>query len=102
MLFKEQKREQVKPALKAKPGIMDLAEKVYAAAYPFSTEVNLDDLFEEMVTRYALQLGLAVTPNNVQPQQGIVSPAPVEELELTIEAGIENGDTIEVGDLLKG
>jgi len=92
MLFKDEKREQVK--LKAKPGIIELAEKVYATAYPFSSEANVDDLFEEMVTRFALQLGLIGNQAPV-PMQSVEEPV-VEEVE------IENGDTIEVGSLLKG
>ena len=56
MLFKDQKRELVK--LKAKPGIVEVAQEVYTQAYPFASEANLDDLFEELVTRAAMQLGL--------------------------------------------
>lgn len=99
MLFKDEKREVVK--LKAKQGIVDLASKVYETAYPFSSEANLDDLFEEMVTRYALQMGLIEPPQRMMPsaftQESVEDLGVPEQIE---QEEIENAGNMEVGNLL--
>lgn len=60
MVFDNEKRIAIK--IKAKPGIMDLAKQLYKVSYPFSSSLNIDDMFEEMVVRYAVAKGLMEDP----------------------------------------
>lgn len=90
MLFKDEKREQIK--LKAKPGVVELAELLYETAYPFTDEANLDNLFEELVVRKALELGLVKTPGE---KKVVPTSEPVD-----IPEEDENAGTLKVGELL--
>lgn len=93
MLFKEQKREQIK--LKAKPGVVELAEELYRVAYPFADEANLDNLFEELVIRKALEMEIVAVPQVAEPVEKAV-----EEESLEAAEEDENAGTLEVGELL--
>lgn len=85
MLFKDQKRELIK--LKAKPGVVQLAQDLYQVAYPFADEANLDNLFEELIVRKAIEMQLI----NVSS----FTKAPVQ-----IPENSEITDTLEVSELL--
>lgn len=93
MLFKDEKREPIK--IKAKPGVVEVAEELYGVAYPFADEANLDNLFEELVVRKAWEVGLLPNPQQQEAEQSIQEET-VEEQE--VEA--ENAATLEVGELL--
>lgn len=93
MLFKGEKREPLK--IKAKPGVVELAGLLHEAAYPFADEANLDNLFEELVVRKALELGLIGSP------EAKAAPAGVEEEIIEGEPEEEeNAGTLEIGNLL--
>lgn len=63
MLFKDQEcSDTIK--IKVKPGIVAKAEEVYKANHPFAKKVDFDELFEQLITLAALQLGL-ITNNDL-------------------------------------
>lgn len=57
MLYKDQECSEV-VKIKAKPGIVAKASEVYKANHPFAKRVDFDELFEQLITLAALQLGL--------------------------------------------
>jgi hypothetical protein len=69
MLYKEEKKSE-KIALKVKPGVKGLAIKLWAASYPFIDKLDIDALFEQMVTSEALK-------GNLVPFDDL--PAPLQE-----------------------
>lgn len=83
MLFEEEERVAIK--IRIKPSILDLAKDLYKKAYPFSSDFRLDDLFEEMITKLALD-----------PKK---TPKLVTTLDKT-DSG--NGDTLDINELLRG
>ena len=89
MLFKDEKREPIR--IKAKPGIIELAEELYKTLYPYASEANLDDLFEQLITVSAEDLHLV--QNNL-----VVIEEEKPKAEEVVEA--ENAATLEVGELL--
>lgn len=57
MLYKDQNKSD-KIALKVKPGIKKLANNIWGASYPFLDKMDVDALFEQIITSEALRLNL--------------------------------------------
>jgi hypothetical protein len=97
MLFKDQEcSDTIK--IKVKPGIVAKAAEVYRANHPFAKRVDFDELFEQLITLAALQLGL-ITNTDLGISEGefkqLVNSRAVEAQEFKSIPEIRNSVTVE-------
>lgn len=97
MLFKDQEcSDTVK--IKVKPGIIAKAAEVYKANHPFAKKVDFDELFEQLITLAALQLGL-ITNNDLGISEDefkqLANSKAVEAQEIKTIPEIRNSVTVE-------
>lgn len=82
MLFENQQRKPIK--IKATEGVMEMAQFLYKASYPFAGEVNLDDLFEQLIYNEAQRSGvidlLAKQASPIPPNQPYEEVNPVSQI----------------------
>lgn len=97
MLYKEQDKSE-KLNLKVKPGVKELASKLWAASYPFIDKMDIDALFEQIIITEALKMDIVPfedLPKDLQEELFKKQQEQIQEVQpMVLEQPIEEAEVV--------